>query len=153
MKSKNNLQICEASKEDIPYLIPLLKSLFQIEKDFTFNEKKHQIGLELLIDNSNSYIFIVKDSKKLIAMITLQTLISTVTGTKVALLEDFVVDENYKNKGVGTLLMNYLKEFAKNNDYKRVQLVCDESNTPAKRFYNNKGFSKSNLAAWYHYLD
>jgi ribosomal protein S18 acetylase RimI-like enzyme len=149
---KTNLQICEASKKDIEYLIPLLEALFTIEVDFTFDKAKHKKGLELLIDDPKSYVIIAKFEDEVIAMITMQTIISTVTGTKVGLLEDFVVKDDYRDLGVGTHLLNYIKEFAKNNNYKRLQLVCDESNEPAKEFYTNKAFQKSNLAAWYHYI-
>lgn len=150
---KSNLQICDASKEDIPYLTTLLKNLFQIEKDFIFNEKKHTKGLELLISNPTAHLIIVKFENEIIAMITMQTIISTVTGSKVGLLEDFIVKDDFRDLGVGTHLLNYIKELAITSQFKRLQLVCDEDNEIAKEFYANKNFQKSNLTAWYYYTD
>lgn len=146
---KNNLQICQASLEDIPFLVPLLQQLFCIEKDFTFNAEKHIQGLQQLINNSSSYVFVGKFDNEIIAMITLQTLISSVTGTKSALIEDFVVDEDYHHLGAGTQLFNHVKQFIAEQDFKRLQLVCDENNDKAKAFYTKKRFKESNLKAWY----
>ena len=150
---KSNLQICQATVEDIPYLIPLLQQLFCIEKDFTFNPQKHTQGLEQLIQNDSSYVFVGKFDNEIIAMITLQTLISSVSGSKSALIEDFVVDEEYKYLGVGTWLFEYIKQFAHNHGFKRLQLVCDDNNQHAKNFYQKKAFKESNLKAWYASLE
>jgi GNAT superfamily N-acetyltransferase len=150
---RNNLQICQATIEDIPYLVKLLEQLFHIEKDFIFNEQKHTLGLKQLIKNNTSHIFVGKFENEIIAMITLQTLISTVSGSKSALIEDFVVDEEYKYLGVGTYLFEYVKQFALHNNFKRLQLVCDDNNELAKSFYTKKAFKPSNLKAWYASLE
>jgi GNAT superfamily N-acetyltransferase len=150
---KNNLQICQATLEDIPFLIPLLKQLFCIEKDFTFDAKKHAQGIEELIKNNSSYVFIGKFENEIIAMITIQTLISSVAGSKSALIEDFVVSEEYHHLGVGTQLFNHIKQFSIENNFKRLQLVCDDNNPNAKAFYTKKLFKESNLKAWYSSLE
>lgn len=150
---KNNLQICQATLEDIPFLIPLLEQLFCIEKDFTFNAQKHTLGLTQLIDAPERFVFIAKFEDEIIAMITLQILISTVTGTKSGLIEDFVVNEEYKRLGVGTQLFEHLKGFALQQKLSRLQLVCDEDNHHAKAFYAHKQFKPSNLKAWYTSLE
>ena len=146
---KNNLQICEATYADIPFLVKLLKQLFEIEKDFIFNTQKHEEGLKLLIENSESIVAIAKFEDEIIAMLTMQTIISTAIGTKAGLLEDFVVSDDYKSMGVGTHLLEYIKQKAVQNNIHRLQLVCDNNNDNAKEFYTKKDFKKSNLSAWY----
>lgn len=150
---RSNLQICKATSADIPVLVTLLKSLFCIEKDFTFNKKKHEDGLNLLINSKNSQIVIVKFENELIGMITIQKIISTVMGTKVGLIEDFIIKDDYRDLGVGTYLFEYIKDYAKKNSLTRLQLVCDEDNTSAKEFYTNKKFKRSNLNAWYYHIE
>lgn len=149
---KNNLEISRGDVEDIPYLIPLLKELFAIEKDFIFDKDKHQEGLSLLIANRNSTVVVARFENEVIAMVTIQTIISTATGSKTGLIEDFIVKDDFRDLGVGTHLFNYLKEYAKKHHMKRLQLVCDEDNEIAKEFYTNKSFKKSNLSAWYNHL-
>lgn len=150
---KNNLYICEATVYDIPYLVDLLKQLFHIEKDFIFNEHKHQEGLRLLIENLNTLLSIAKFEGDIVAMISMQTVISTAMGTKAGLIEDFVVHDDYKNLGIGSHLLTYIKQKAKENNIQRLQLVCDNFNDNAKEFYTKKSFKKSNLWAWYYFME
>lgn len=149
---KNNIEIYEATKEDIPYLVALLRQLFIIEKDFVFDAKKHETGLQLLIDNPHTIVAVAKFEGDVIAMVTVQTIISTVVGAKVGLIEDFVVSDDFKNMGVGSHLYAYVKQKAKEKNLKRLQLVCDNHNETAKEFYTKKAFKKSNLLAWYQLL-
>lgn len=44
-----------------------------------------------------------------------------------------------KNKGYGTLLMNYIKKYFKNNGCKNMILWCIDKNEQAKIFYKKKG--------------
>ena len=149
MNLKSDITISYATIEDIPSMVTLLQQLFAIEKDFNFNEKRHAFGLQMLIESKNSFVFIAKFKGKSVGMITLQTLISTVSGAKSALLEDFVVDKNFTALGIGSLLFEHIKAFAYRHKFKRFQLVCDEDNTIAQTFYTKKSFKKSNLKAWY----
>lgn len=146
---KTDLQICQATLEEIPFLIKLLEQLFKIEKDFEFNTQKHTLGLQELISNPSSYVFVGKYDNEIVAMMTVQTLISTVSGSRSALIEDFVVDEEFKHLGVGTQLFEAVKQFILSLNFKRMQLVCDEDNAYAKAFYTHKSFKPSNLKAWY----
>ncbi|RXJ81595.1 GNAT family N-acetyltransferase [Arcobacter sp. F2176] len=150
---KSNLQICKATKEDFPSIVNLLQSLFCIEEDFTFNEKRHEEGIKLLLNNRSAEVILVKFENEVIGMITIQKIISTVMGTKVGLIEDFVIKDDYRDLGVGTYLLEYIKDYAKKNSLTRLQLVCDEDNTTAKEFYTNKKFKRSNLNAWYYHVE
>lgn len=150
---KNNIQICKAGIEDIDSLIPLLKQLFSIEKDFDFNKKRHEEGLKLLLKKRDSLVVIAKFEGEVVAMVTMQTIISTAVGAKTGLIEDFIVTDDYRDMGIGTYLFEYLKNYARKHDIKRMQLVCDNDNISAKEFYLKKSFKKSNLSAWYNHLD
>ena len=150
---KNNLYICEATHHDIPYLINLLKQLFHIEKDFIFDANKHIQGLKLFLEQDNTHLIIAKFEGDIVAMVSLQTVISTAMGSKAGLIEDFVVHDDYKNLGIGSHLLTYIKQKAKEHKLQRLQLVCDNFNDSAKEFYTKKSFKKSNLWAWYYFME
>ena len=149
---RNNLHICNAGVDDIDSLIPLLKQLFDIEKDFIFDKKKHKEGLKLLLKRDESIVVIAKFENEIVAMVTMQTIISTAIGAKTGLIEDFIVSDDFRDMGIGTYLFEYLKDYALQHNIKRVQLVCDNDNSSAKEFYLKKSFKKSNLSAWYNHL-
>ncbi|WP_419766403.1 MAG: GNAT family N-acetyltransferase [Arcobacter sp.] len=149
---RSDLQICKATSVDIPILVTLLEALFSIEKDFIFDKKKHEVGLKLLLQNKKAIVVIAKFKDEIVAMVTMQTIISTAIGAKTGLIEDFVVTNDFQDMGIGTYLFEYLKKYAKDNNLKRIQLVCDNDNTNAKEFYTKKAFTKSNLSAWYNHI-
>ena len=50
-----------------------------------------------------------------------------------------------ENKGVGTALINSVKEYAKNNKCTRIKLITTNDNIRGLEFYQKRGFTFSNL--------
>ena len=89
-------------------------------------------------DKINSNIFIIKHEGKIIA--TGSIFIEHKFIHKLSCIghiEDVVVDMNYRNKGLGKLLVNYLVKYAKLYNCYKVILDCSEEN---KKLYENCGF-------------
>ena len=61
---------------------------------------------------------------------------------KYAYIQDFVVAENYRNKGIGTVLMEESKQWAikRHMDYLRLSVI--PANKDAQRFYAHHGLSE-----------
>ena len=53
----------------------------------------------------------------------------------------FVVDQQYRKRGFGSLLMNYLIKQCKNLNLNKLLLEVSESNFNAQKFYTNFNFS------------
>lgn len=56
-------------------------------------------------------------------------------------ISHFCVLEQYRNKGVGTLLMKEAKEYARVNKYSGIDLIVTATNSNAVRFYEQNEFS------------
>lgn len=52
----------------------------------------------------------------------------------------FVVKEKYRNKGVGSLLLNSLERWAKENGYSGVRLVSGSERLNAHKFYQKRSY-------------
>jgi ribosomal protein S18 acetylase RimI-like enzyme len=141
----NSFTIDFARMDDIDELCELLNELFNIEEDFTPNYEKQKKGLELLIDDENSIIFVARHKNKVIGMCSIQILISTAEGGKVALLEDLVVAKNFRNMGIGTKLLSKVEEFCRKNNLLRISLLADKDNKNALSFYKSKNYNFTNL--------
>ena len=50
-------------------------------------------------------------------------------------VDDFCVDEKHKHKGIGTILFNYIKDVAKQENCYNITLNVYSFNEAAKQFY------------------
>jgi ribosomal protein S18 acetylase RimI-like enzyme len=130
----------------------LLAQLFAIEKDFSPDREKQRKGLNLLLEDEKSVVLIAKRNDKVIGMCTLQFLISTAEGGKVALLEDLVVDAKWRNKGIGSALLRAAEGYCKQHGISRITLLADKDNHNALNFYKKHQWQKANMVVLRRFL-
>ena len=136
----------DAELLDIPYLVNLLKQLFSIETDFIIDIEKHKKGLQLLIEHKNTAKVLVAELEgKVIGMLSAQIFISTAEGDISIILEDMIIDELHRGKGIGKILLIKMENWAKENKIRRMQLLADISNKPALNFYKCLGWNSTNM--------
>lgn len=142
------VKIRRAKEADLPELVDLLKQLFTIESAFEVNEKKHEQALRMLLGESDRYILLVAQvSEKVIGMCSVQVLISTAEGGRAGLVEDLVVTQRYRGKGIGHQLLDGVKEWAGRHGLTRLQLLTDRANRPAQAFYHDAGWRHTGMIA------
>jgi len=136
-----------AQPTDIPQLVELLKTLFAIEADFTFDPDKQSCGLKLLLDSNKDCILVAESltDEKVVGLCTVQTLISTAEGGLVGLLEDLIVAADFRNQGIATQLLAEIEAWAESQNLKRLQLLADKNNLSALEFYKRQGWQSTQL--------
>ena len=138
--------IRKAEIKDVEAMSSLLYQLFSIEEDFTFDEIKQKRGLELLIRSTESSVaFVAELEGKVLGMLTAQTNISTAEGKKAAVLEDMIIDKNYRKQGIGKKLMQAMELWAKEQGISRLQLLADKTNSPALLYYKKLGWNTTKM--------
>ena len=141
-----NLAFRVAALEDIDILCELLFELFSQEVEFTPNKEVQQKALKTIILNENiGDIYVATINEKVVAMVNILYTISTALGTKVAIFEDFIVDKNYRNQGIGENLIDFVFEDLNAKNFSRITLLTDNDNLKAHKFYEKKGFIKSSM--------
>jgi len=94
------LTVSKAGKEDIKEMCLLLQELFTLEKDFTADLNKQRRGLEFILENPQyGFLLLLKKGEEILGMANLLVTVSTATGGKVILLEDFIIKKECKKKG------------------------------------------------------
>jgi len=95
------------------------------------------------LDKNNKKIFIFEMNNNIIGTGSLifESKISH-DFKNVAHLEDIIVDKNFRGKGYGKYIINYLINYAKNNNCYKVILNTDENNL---KFYKKCGLKKTNI--------
>lgn len=143
--------IRRAGSEDLPGLLPLLKLLFSIEEDFTFDAKKQIKGLTLLAEQNSAAIFVADINGETVGMVTGQLLISSAEGGLSLMVEDLVVAPHQRNKKIARSLLQALGNWAEEKGAHRMQLLADENNKEALSFYKNCEWTQTKLICFRKY--
>lgn len=142
-----DIKIRNSRFDDLDALTELLRELFSIEADFSFDEQRQLRGLTLMLDGCSKHrcVKVAEVRRQVVGMCTAQTLISTVEGGIVALVEDVVVDLQFRGRGIGRKLMASIEDWARSRGATRMQLLADRSNFSALDFYDKIGWYPTQL--------
>lgn len=106
---------------------------------FTLEEYKNTLSI---IEN-NSTVWVVDYNNELIGTATIIYEYKFIRNiVKLAHIEDVCIDEKYRKKGIGNLLINYLVNEANKENCYKIILDCDES---LENFYKKSGLEKKGI--------
>ncbi len=139
------MKIRTAQLADLGSLVSLLSALFAIENDFSCGEARQRQGLSLMLANERGCVLVAEAEGQVVGMCTGQLLVSTAEGGLSLLVEDVVVDQQWRGRGVGRLLMTATSDWARANRVSRLQLLADRNNVRALDFYRGLGWQTTEL--------
>jgi len=139
--------IRNATTADLAGMSSLLGELFSIEADFAPDVRRQRQGLARLIATPDATLLVAVSGKKIVGMCTLQPLISTAEGGTVGLVEDLVIAEKWRGKGIGARLLERIEAIAQERQMSRLQLLTDLDNEGALSFYKKNRWEKLKLIA------
>jgi GNAT superfamily N-acetyltransferase len=143
------LSIEPATHADVPAMADLLVMLFCLESDFVPDVEKHRRGLSLILDNPYvGRIFVARQDGQVLGLVSLLLTISTAEGAAVCWLEDMVVHPDHQSRGIGSALLQHAVREAWRMGLRRVTLLADRLNERAMRFYQRRGFQRSDMLPW-----
>ncbi|HIB37935.1 GNAT family N-acetyltransferase [Mesonia sp.] len=134
-------QVRKAIKNDMPSVLKLINELAVYEREPDAVEvtvadlEKDGFGDQPLFN-----CFVAEAEDKIVGMALFYNRYSTWKG-KTIHLEDLIVNEDYRGKGIGMQLYKKVMQFALEENIKRVEWVVLDWNTPAVNFYKNTGAS------------
>lgn len=123
----------------------LLSQLFAIEQDYIYDTRKSQEGLRRLLKSKQAGVFVAETAQKVVAMATVQIIVSTAEGGPVGLIEDLVVDREHRGRGIGGRLLKRLQAWSGEQGLMRLQLLADRENRAALDFYQHLGWAPTSL--------
>ena len=151
-----NIHIRTAIKEDCPRLLELINELALYEKA----PEEVTVTIDEFVDAGFGQkpvwkAFVAEENGTIIGFALFYTRYSTWKGCRLY-LEDFIVTEEYRGKGVGKILFEKVIDEAKTNNYNGMTWQVLDWNEPAINFYNkyearledewlNASFSKEQL--------
>jgi N-acetylglutamate synthase-like GNAT family acetyltransferase len=135
-----------ATIEDLSALTELVMNLFALSGDFSPDREVQKRGLQLILEQPNrGRIFVVRNHDQIFGMVNLLFTISTARGGFVILMEDVVIHPDHRGQGYGTMLVDYVVDFAKKKHFKRITLLTDRISAESQEFFTKMGFDYSNM--------
>jgi len=112
-----------------------------------------EIRDELEYDEFEDLIYDMRDRYKMVGILEGDTLISyagicidtNLYHKRHLLIEDFVTAQKYRQKGYGTMMLDYLRDYAKMAMCKNIVISCKSKTKETYLFYKKNGFETKNL--------
>ena len=125
-------------KQDLNKVFSLLQQLTEID----YSKRNIEDCWHSFISNksSNSLVSIYKDEIIAYGSIVIE---NKIRGEKAGHIEDIVVNEVYRGKGVGEKLIKELIKIGKDKGCYRITLLCNKS---LEKFYLKNGFKHKEIA-------
>jgi len=126
-------------------LLDLLRILFSIEENFTFDPARQRDGITMMLAHKRGIILVAEYKNRVIGMCSGQLMVSTAEGGLSLLVEDVIVDARWRHKGAGTALLAALEDWAVKKQALRLQLLADRTNSGALKFYHTRQWHQTKL--------
>jgi GNAT superfamily N-acetyltransferase len=133
------MKVREALQNDMPQVLELIKELAVFENEADAVEVTvEDLEREGFGENPLFTCFVADLDKEIVGAALIYYRFSTWKGRTLH-LEDLIVSEVHRGKGIGEALYKQVMEFAYNQDLKRVAWEVLDWNTGAIRFYERSG--------------
>ncbi|QGR54037.1 glucosamine 6-phosphate n-acetyltransferase [Moumouvirus maliensis] len=133
---------------DYKQYLSLLKQLTALNPD-NINKQQFYDQMNLILSNPNHKIIIAKCDDIIVGSLTVFIEPKIIHDlSKVAHIEDVIVDQNYRSYGIGGLLIQKAIEISKENNCYKIILDCSQKNIG---FYQKYGFVKKELQMAYYF--
>ncbi len=135
-----------ATDSDCEQVLGLLNQLGEIINEFVHFDPDNTRVLELGRENYHAamkredrLIFLVEDEGKILGVATFFILIDFMSGRPFAHIDDFIVEKNHRGEGIGTMMLEHIKIYAKSIGIHVIELTSSLPLTKAHAFYESRG--------------
>lgn len=133
------IEIRPSTSQDFPHILALLRQLWpgrELEV-----EAVRTVFLEALSSDSCLYLSAC-DETRVVGFASLQILTSLRTAGRFGHLDELVVDEAFRGRGIGGRLLEALTSAARSRGCIRIEFNSGLQRTDTHRFYESRGFER-----------
>lgn len=130
-----------------------LARLFNLYRIFYEQKSDQALAFDFVkkrLINNESIVFMAEEESGIFSgFVQLYASFCSVSATPILILYDLYVEQESRSKGIGRQLMNAAKEYAKLNDYDRLELSTAKDNYIGQALYESLGYQKDD--EFFHY--
>ena len=145
------LAIKEITESDLNGLLELYTQLHDNPIP-QIDEKINKILADILNDK-NHHVLIGCIENRIVSSCVLVTIPNlTHSQRPYAIIENVITDENYRNKGYATEILNFARQIAINEDCYKIMLMTGSKKESTLKFYEKCGYNKDDKTAFIQWL-
>ena len=133
----NNLR--KAERRDVNLILDFIKGIAEYEKLSDQVKATSELLEEWLFDKNIGQVIFAMEEGKEVGFVLFFYNFSTFVGKGGLYIEDLYVNPEFRGKGHGKALINYVIEKARKENLERVEWTCLDWNTPSIEFYKSLG--------------
>lgn len=138
--SMDSLRIIPSTLNDIPLLLSFMEKFYAID-GYSFNAERTRSSLNEFISHPDrGTIWIINLHHRPIGYIILAVIYSFEFGGKNAFVDEFYLEPEYRRKGTGTKVMEFVSEEARTMNITALHLEVERHNAAAIQLYHNFQF-------------
>ena len=130
------------TKENIPTIVNLMVDFYAIDGYPINKENTTNLFSEFVNKPESGNCFVIKYNNEICGYTILIQFFSFEMGGYVLLLDELYIDNNFQGKGIGKKAMEFIKQFAQENNYKKIVLEVEPHNERAIHLYQKEYFRK-----------
>lgn len=144
------MKIRKAIPQDKTNVIRLFEELrnYTSKREITLTQEqteKVSEYFEKVLTRNDIYLLVAEDDGALIGMLTMYVVPSIKHGSERAIIEDVLVTQDLRNKGIGSKLFDEAKKIALENNINCIKLNSDRDYIEAHSFYTKNGGKQTEL--------
>ena len=120
--------------------------------DLAENEELGEVFEEALKSPENIVIFMIEEEGKTIGFANIIKIFSVWSEGFALIIDDLYIDDKYQGRGYGRKTMREIEDYARRNNFKRLQFQSEETNPGAKKFYEKIGYKPAAMSFYVRYL-
>lgn len=124
--------------KDLEEVFELLDELYENKIEYSIFVEKYKSSLK----DNNFYGIVAVEDNKVVGVLISRIINRLAKKKNILFIDDLIVNEKYRNTGIGKLLIQNAMDYAVSIDCESLELTSLISNTNAHRFYENNSFEK-----------
>jgi N-acetylglutamate synthase-like GNAT family acetyltransferase len=132
-----------ATDKDVPQLVPLIRSLAASHNESLPSPEAMSEIVNQQINSDNHEYVVAESAGHIFGCLLVCYYLSTWAAASYAMLQDFIVQDEWRAQGVGSTMFAYARDRARIRGCARIDLVIQAERVEAKRFFRRWGFRRT----------